>query len=383
MSLTGELRKPDSPIRRFFEERLGSIGGIQRNFRENAGQLRVPSGEANAGTVGTATDWLLRFLVRPDPPVDLAMRGTIPLGPTFRAAFLEVAATVGATVPSVPDSLPRPLASDKVATAEWVAARRARRASLKGTNEQKSWQGPTLGSTIEAELLARFCWLLALCTEVYRGGGRTLVTGPLARYRDTGSRPVLAEELLALAPHTALEEVALLREVLERVLLPVLRTRNGPWRLGPVFAGSDLVGNADGDLCAAGLLLELKTTKGRRAKARDSEDWMCTLRKDELQQLVGYALLDFDDEYQLDELAIFSVRYEYLVRWQIGYLVAEISDGQLDVVTARQELRERLTADRTRRKSEARRVSGRKAVGRVPQRHEIGQLEQNHRPDFT
>jgi hypothetical protein len=77
-------------------------------------------------------------------------------------------------------------------------------------------------------------------------------------------------------------------------LIPRLATRPGPWALGPTFSGSAMIGGADGDLIAAGLLLELKTS----AKL--------TLAVKDLFQVVGYALLDFDDEYKLTEVGIFS-----------------------------------------------------------------------------
>lgn len=75
MSLTSHLKDVESPVRRFFEERLGNASGLQRSFRERAGYLVVPGSAANAGTIGGATDWLLRFLVTPTPDVHLAFAG--------------------------------------------------------------------------------------------------------------------------------------------------------------------------------------------------------------------------------------------------------------------------------------------------------------------
>jgi len=77
-SLTTTLDDPRSPVRLFLEERFPNIRDIQRRYRENAPALAVPANEANPGTVGTACDWLLRYLVHPQPDVSLALTGGDP-----------------------------------------------------------------------------------------------------------------------------------------------------------------------------------------------------------------------------------------------------------------------------------------------------------------
>ena len=118
----------------------------------------------------------------------------------------------------------------------------------------------------------------------------------------------------------------------ETALIPQLTTRRGPWALGPTFSGSAVIGGADGDLIAAGLLLELKTS------AR------LTLAVTDLFQVIGYALLDFDDEYKLTELAIFSARYAYLATWSLGSLLSELAGHPASLQSARQEFRQLLHA---------------------------------------
>jgi hypothetical protein len=120
--------------------------------------------------------------------------------------------------------------------------------------------------------------------------------------------------------------------VFETALIPQLTTRRGPWALGPTFSGSAVIGGADGDLIAAGLLLELKTS----AKL--------TLAVKDLFQVIGYALLDFDDEYKLTEVAIFSARYAYLATWSLGGLLSELAGHPASLQSARQEFRQLLHA---------------------------------------
>ena len=67
--LTYELALKDSPIRQFFDDRLTpGLKDAQAAYRAGIGPLLVPGvprEAADAGTIGTAADWMLRFLVHP------------------------------------------------------------------------------------------------------------------------------------------------------------------------------------------------------------------------------------------------------------------------------------------------------------------------------
>ena len=65
----------------------------------------------------------------------------------------------------------------------------------------------------------------------------------------------------------------------------------------PVLRGGKWVGGADGDLLLGNTLFEIKTT------VRPAQLLSPTIR-----QLIGYVALDADDQYQIDELAIFLPR---------------------------------------------------------------------------
>jgi hypothetical protein len=89
---------------------------------------------------------------------------------------------------------------------------------------------------------------------------------------------------------------------------------------------------ADADLIAAGLLLDLKTS----AKL--------SLGIESVLQVLGYVLLDFDDEYKLDKLGIFSARYAYLATWNLGALLDELAGRPVSLQATRQEFRQMLIA---------------------------------------
>jgi hypothetical protein len=186
---------------------------------------------------------------------------------------------------------------------------------------ERTFTDPFAGSTVEPELLVRGCWALALLTEFYRADPAAAANSPLSRL--DGDTP----DLRALASPAALDQLAQFRTACEQVLLPALARRAGSWALGPAFTGSALL-HANADLIAAGLLVEVKTSQGRKGPDGTRR---AGLDKVDLLQLIGYALLDFDDEYHLTELALFAARYAYLVAWPLGDLLREMAGQDVDL----------------------------------------------------
>ena len=154
------------------------------------------------------------------------------------------------------------------------------------------------------------------------------MTGPLGRFQ--GHR-ASASGLLGLASSAALGQLAAFREVFASTLLPQLAYQQGRWVLGAEFTGSALI-KADADVIAAGLLLDLKT------------DSKFSLGVTTVFQVLGYALLDFDDEYQLANVGTFSARYAYLATWDIGALFDELAGHHVTLPSIRQEFRQLLLA---------------------------------------
>jgi hypothetical protein len=94
--------------------------------------------------------------------------------------------------------------------------------------------------------------------------------------------------------------------------------------LNPVFAGSCDVGGADADLIVDGCLLEIKTSVGKER-----------LTRERLYQLMGYVLLDYNDEHSIRHVGIYFARQAALVRWsleQFLMLLGGNSTPALDVL---------------------------------------------------
>ena len=303
--LTAELDSKDSPVRRFLDDRFtNGLRDVQRRYRQAAPSLVVPSAdrqEANPGTVGTAADWLLRFMLHPRPSLALAAMGAAMCGRRSGVveAFIEIAESLGYN----PDA-----AFDTGAT---------------------DFTGPIGGNDADPGQLASACWALALLTEMFRNP-MVAMRGPLERFQ---AHRASAGELLGLASPAAVGQLAAFREVFASTLLPQLARWPGQWVLGPGFTGSALI-KADADLIAAGLLLDLKT------------DSKLSLGVTTMFQVIGYALLDFDDAYQLTEAGTFNARYAYLATWDIGMLFDELAGHHVSLPFIRQEFRQLLLAHR-------------------------------------
>lgn len=259
-SLTREIDRTESPVRQFLNRFTVGLKDIQRRYRQDAPTIAVEPVDnraVNPGTLGTAADWLLRFLVHPSPDLHLPMTGAaLQFGPKLLVPLVDLAQVLHVEPLSwLPYT--RRWRSDPN-DLMWAADLADKLRELESANDapirplQSGFVGPIPGSAVEPDLLARACWALALATELFRAGSMAM-NGPLGHLE----YPTTADELLGLAPPAAITQLAGFRVVFEATLLPQLSTRSGKWRIGPTFAGSRLLAGADGDLAAAGLLLAL------------------------------------------------------------------------------------------------------------------------------
>jgi hypothetical protein len=302
--LTAELDNKDSPVRRFLDERFTSgLRDVQRRYRQANPALVVASAdrqEANPGTVGAAADWLLRFMLHPRPSLALAATGAALCG--RRSGVVDAFTAIAESLGYDPDATRYADATD--------------------------FTGPMGGNNTDPGQLASACWALALLTEMFRNPIAAMI-GPRELFQ--GHR-ASADELLGLASPAAVSQLAAFREIFASTLLPELARRPGRWVLGPDFTGSALI-KSDADLIAAGLLLDLKTVS------------KLSLGVTTMFQVISYALLDFDDVYQLTEVGIFSARYAYLATWDIGALIDELAGHHVKLPFIRQEFRQLLQSE--------------------------------------
>lgn len=280
-SLTAAVSDKTSPLRGYLGARFPNRAPLQAAYRSAAGTIRVPGGDANAGTLGAAFDFLVRFVLDRETVPSVAL-----------AAFRD------------PDHR---YAIDRVITTahEFSDCRRA--------------DAP--------EPLLRAVWALALCTEVFRAG---LMPGsPLQEAMRRGE--FTTDGLLQLAPPNAREQLQQLHQLAAVELYPKLPDEEGRFIMGPTFDASGLCA-ADADFIVDGHLVEVKVrlgalnTKGQRSDALSLED---------IYQMLAYVLFDRSNQYGLRSLALYSARYGQLTEWSLVDYMSLLSGENLNLAVER------------------------------------------------
>jgi hypothetical protein len=172
---------------------------------------------------------------------------------------------------------------------------------LRDTGPQVRGRRWVLDQCAEARL-DRLCFALAWFDRIFRDGD--LPAGsPLAGLEAGGG----VETLLARVPDYAVMDMQVMARLAE-VALGQLRdsTGEGSCRAAPTFAGSADVGGADADLIVGRRLIEIKSVS-HPEQLRDKAIW----------QLAGYVLLDYDDEYRIDEVGFYMSRIGWLATWPV------------------------------------------------------------------
>ena len=307
MSLTSELDRKESPVRRFLRETFphtrGPLAACREALRAPLVADRPAGAHAGAyGQVGTATDYRIRYHFAVTP-------------------VREFVALPGAGLVIRPDEVELPPAA--LARAQLIGEdSRLSRACVEGffgaLERTAGAVAPHRRRPDEADerTLARFCLVLAAFESAFRNPR----AWPPPYLGD--ARPDSAPELLALVPDDWVEDAA--------ALGGAFAERYPAWRgaravLNPRFAGSVDIGGADADLIADGCIWEIKTT--RRSGAQG--EW--------LRQLLGYILLDYDGEHAVDRVGLLLPRHNTRFSWSLGELTAEMSGrDDLDLPTLRE-----------------------------------------------
>lgn len=288
--LTWQLSN-DTPLRRWFERRLGAADGVPGIPRGRVRCLvtRRRPDPLPPWLIGMAFDWRLRIGI--ELPADSSettahvgweiVRGT--LGPGGTSADAPLAAEWKPAVPSP-------------VTALFVEAAHAR--------------GDHDGVRDEMRL-AKIAVALARYENCYRGGVRR--DDPLV---SLGPDPSLGA-LLALCPDAAADEIVRLTAAARRGLAPLFPADS--MELNPDFSGHGTP--ADGDLIIDGLLLDLKTVTRPEIKP----EW--------LWQVLGYVFLD-EGRRGIDRVGLYLSRHAWLGTWDVNELLSalagtSVTEGQL------------------------------------------------------
>jgi hypothetical protein len=275
LPLAGQLKFEDSPMSRFMARHLPYTGPLHVQFLKFAASLPYPAQPIDVrspawSTLGHAIDYRLRL------SLDCGLGDAVDQG-------IRLIGSASA-IPGAPNA--------------------ETRAALMAV-------GRTLTDAISAHLaggikfddarLSRLCFVAALYEEIYRSGRvhhRSMLL-------DATPATTLTE-LTAAVPDYAVEDLAKQFALSAQPFAP-LRALSAEDKLcGPVFAGSADLGGADADFILSGLLLDCKATRHPRALGRD-----------ELYQLAGYLLLDYDDVYGINRVGIYLSRQGGMITWSV------------------------------------------------------------------
>lgn len=275
MSLTQQLGQRGTAVREFFEHSFPSdrFKRLSKAWYEEVRAAPIlcdPPVGVNAGTIGTAFDYRARLFWAPiDWKRTVAAGGMMQLISTGNPELGRLLTAVGAEL-------------------ERLAPERC---------------GPGLGVDRE-QRICRCCYLLALYEQFFRSAAAA-ESSPLLEVPHDAT----IDALLALAPEGAIADLSAMANLLCDRLADLV---DMPVVLNPTFEGSVAIGGADADILLDHMLLELKTTR------RDNFE-----RVDHLYQLLGYALLDYPNRYEIEQVGVYLARRGVLITWSIAELLDE------------------------------------------------------------
>lgn len=294
MSLTSELKNPESIVYHFMRERFPHMRSVVRgvNVELNKANIIRPEEAVDWGTVGAAFDHRIRFYFGHThrESVTIQRGARILEGSSLHEETLKpISATLGFGKQQV---ILGSVVSQFFRELEVTLSRlQPKRASLERVDE---------------ELLCRYCVILALFEQI----GRLIFTPQTLLVKPAPAESV--QELLSRIPDSWVEDMRDLSWAFfvsqgERFLKDTQDVA-----LGPTFDGSHDVGGADADLILDGLLMEVKTSTKPKIKA------------DMVYQLLGYVLLDYSDKYKIRSVAIYMARQMHLVHWELSELLSRL-----------------------------------------------------------
>ncbi|MFJ5803694.1 UvrD-helicase domain-containing protein [Streptomyces decoyicus] len=176
------------------------------------------------------------------------------------------------------------------------------------------------------EELTRLCYVAGFFEAVYRNGVFSRRRNLLAQADELTT----LEQLTAAVPLYVLEDVAEQMQLAEEPFAPYRALPSQQRVCGPVFAGSSDLGGADADFIVDGLLIDCKATVRPYRIGRD-----------EVQQLAGYLLLDYDDAHRIDKVGFYLSRQGALITWSVPEFLAALG-AKMQLPSLREQLRAHL-----------------------------------------
>lgn len=291
MSITAALRDPKSFVRQFMSEQFPNTRSVVRaaNSKLKEADTIRPAEPVGWGTVGAAADQRIQlYLGHPSGNLRDQRRG-VQAGAIFLQSegiqlnelglyLQEGQSVLGAVVPDFFSKLEDVLS-------------RSRQSSVQMGDEDE-------------ELLCRCCVVLTMFEQM----GRLMLTPQTFFINPAPARSV--QELLSRIPEFWVEDLRNISLAFRESQTDFISEANNV-TFAPAFQSS-AVSRSEADLLVDGLLMEIKTTVNPKIKS------------EMIHQLLGYALLDYADEYRIRRVGVYMARQAYLVRWELSELLSAL-----------------------------------------------------------
>ncbi|MCQ0003185.1 UvrD-helicase domain-containing protein [Streptomyces sudanensis] len=285
LSLTGQLKYDSSPVSQFMAAHLPYSQNLVGDYQARIAGLPHPVQPIdvrypNWSALGHAVDYRLR----------LSLGGR--LGPAVAAGVMLLDET--GPLPGAP------------ARGTRGALHAAGRELLAAVDTYLADPG-----SLDENALTRLCFVAGFFEDIAR-------TGEIRRFSMLGSATpaTTLDDLTAAVPEYVVTDIDQQMRLAEG---PFAAFRALPQRArvcGPVFAGSGDIGGADADYILGGLLLDCKATKDPRRLGRE-----------EIHQLAGYLLLDYDDRFGIDRVGLYLSRQGGLITWDAAGFLRRLGAG--------------------------------------------------------
>jgi hypothetical protein len=262
MSLTGELRKKQSPVRQWFNAHLDDPGARKLTTEINDQLAPMPpivTNGADPKLVGTAFDYGFRWLLGPMERRSAAYRGAV----GYMAGDMKQAMPMLDAILNTGDA------------------------------------------TTDPKVRAQCCIVLAWFESKYRANA----VAP--ELRDVlSSAKASAQQALDATPEPSVQDVVALLDTVPHVWGDDLRR---PFTLNPSFESSRLVGAADADWITEQTLYDCKCSGQKRP-----------FRRYELLQMLGYMLLDTNDSFMLQSAGWYYARQQKRIVYPVTALIERV-----------------------------------------------------------
>jgi hypothetical protein len=275
-TLTLHIKDPNSPVTKFLKEYFPNIPVVTKEIKfqvENPDTIRPADvNKYPYTTIGTAIDYRIRYYFAITPVEDLVAHNLIKTSSDNKTTVYSTSLN--------PDLIDEFFGSldDKLEHLRPVGRELER---------------------VDEELIARYCYVLALFEAAWRGG---------TDFADPKCATVA--DLLNIAQPHSVDDMCNLSWLFHKCHGNLTSSKA---ILNPTFDGSRDIA-ADADLIIDDYLIEIKTTVNPTSITRQG-----------LYQLIGYVLLDYSNRYKLRGVGFYMARQGLLLKWELSEFLTKIT----------------------------------------------------------